>query len=40
MKKILLLCDGDNFPKGAFRFIKNIREEEPVLVKGLFFYTV
>jgi hypothetical protein len=37
MKKILFLCDGDNYSKGAFRFIKQIRENEPVLVKGLFF---
>ncbi|HEV3225102.1 MAG TPA: universal stress protein [Puia sp.] len=37
MKKILFLCDGDNFPKGAFRFIEKIREDESVVVKGLFF---
>jgi hypothetical protein len=37
MKKILFLCDGDNFPKGAFRLIKQIRENESVVVKGLFF---
>lgn len=37
MKKILLLCDGENFPSGAIRFIKNMRENEPVYVKGLFF---
>jgi hypothetical protein len=36
MKKILLLCDGDNFPAGATRFIRQIREVEPVYVKGLF----
>ena len=40
MKKILFLCDGDNFPKGAFRFIKQIRENEIVLAKGLFFTAV
>jgi hypothetical protein len=37
MKKILLLCDGENFPSGAIRFIKNMREKEPLYVKGLFF---
>jgi len=37
MKKILLLCDGDNFPTGAIRFIRNLRENEPLYVKGLFF---
>jgi hypothetical protein len=36
MKKILLLCDGDNFPSGATRFIRYIRENEPLYVKGLF----
>ena len=36
MKKILLLCDGDNFPAGAARFIRHIRENEPLFVKGLF----
>lgn len=37
MKKILFLCDGDNFPLGAFRFIQQIRENEAIFVKGLFF---
>ena len=37
MKKILLLCDGENFPPGAIRFIRNMRENEPLCVKGLFF---
>jgi hypothetical protein len=36
MKKILLLCDGDNFPSGAVRFVKNMREQGPLYVKGLF----
>ncbi|HXB29522.1 MAG TPA: universal stress protein [Puia sp.] len=40
MKKILLLCDGDNFPKGAFKLIEQIRVNEPVTVKGLFFTSV
>ena len=36
MKKILLLCDGDNFPSGATRFIRQMRDNEPLYVKGLF----
>jgi hypothetical protein len=36
MKKILMLCDGDNFPSGAVQFIKNMREQGPLYVKGLF----
>jgi len=37
MKKILFACDGNNFPKGAMQFIKQLNETEPVIVKGLFF---
>jgi hypothetical protein len=37
MKKILFICDGDHFSKGAFQFINLIHENEPVLLKGLFF---
>ena len=37
MKKILLLCDGDHFPSGAVRFIRQMRETEPIYVKGMFF---
>ncbi len=40
MKKILFLCDGDNFPEGAFKLIEQIRENEPITVKGLFFTPV
>jgi hypothetical protein len=36
MKKILLLCDGENFPSGATRFIRQMRDNEPLYVKGLF----
>ena len=36
MKKILLLCDGDHFPSGATRFIRQMRDHEPIYVKGLF----
>jgi hypothetical protein len=37
MKKILFLCDGDNFSKGAFEFIKQIAGNESLVAKGLFF---
>jgi hypothetical protein len=37
MKKILFLCDGDNFSKGAFEFIKQLGSNEAIFVKGLFF---
>jgi hypothetical protein len=37
MKKILFVCDGDNFPAGAFEFIRLLRQQEPVWVKGFFF---
>jgi len=37
MKKILFLCDGDNFSKGAFEFIKKLYISESLVVKGLFF---
>ncbi|MBS1667516.1 MAG: universal stress protein [Bacteroidetes bacterium] len=37
MKKILFLCDGDNFPKGAFELIKMINSAHRVMVKGIFF---
>ena len=37
MKKVLFICDGDNLPKGGFRFIKLLNENEPLNVKGIFF---
>src|SRR5580765_4972702 len=40
MKKILFLCDGDNFPKGAFQFINQLNLHERVFVKGIFFAPV
>lgn len=40
MKKILFLCDGDNFSAGAFQFIKLIRANEPLFIKGIFFTPV
>ncbi|HEX4852404.1 MAG TPA: universal stress protein [Puia sp.] len=40
MKKILFLCDGDNFSAGAFQLIKLMRADEPLFIKGIFFTPV
>jgi len=40
MKKILFICDGDNFPTGAFQFIKLLRVHESLSAKGIFFTPV
>ena len=37
MKKILFLCDGDNFSEASFEFIKQLSVHETISVKGLFF---
>ncbi len=37
MKKILFLCDGDNFSEASFEFIKLLSVQETISVKGLFF---
>ena len=37
MKKVLFLCDGENFSNGAFQFIKQLNVSERVFVKGMFF---
>jgi hypothetical protein len=37
MKKILLLCDNDHFPRGAFRFISQVMDTESIFLKALFF---
>jgi hypothetical protein len=37
MKKILFLCDGDNFSEASFEFIKQMSVHETISVKGLFF---
>jgi hypothetical protein len=36
MKKVVLVFDGINFSKGAFEFAKNMNEQEPVLITGVF----
>jgi hypothetical protein len=37
MKKILFLCDGDNFSEASFELIKQLSVQETISVKGLFF---
>jgi hypothetical protein len=37
MKKILFLCDGDNFSEGSFDFVRQLSVHETISVKGLFF---
>jgi hypothetical protein len=37
MKKILLISGPDHFPVGAFRFVKQMVENETAFVKGLFY---
>ena len=32
MKKIILASDGKNLPKGAFEFIKQLQQTEPLLL--------
>ncbi len=36
MKKLLFVCDGGNFPKGAMEFIKFLHQSETLLVKAVF----
>src|SRR5436190_2526152 len=36
MKKIIIPFDGDHFSKGAFSFVKNLNEINPVLLTGVF----
>src|SRR3954470_21593023 len=37
MKKILFVCDGENFPEGAFKFITRLQMVETISLKALFF---
>src|ERR1700736_797512 len=37
MKRILFVCAGEAFPKGAFAFLQSLQQHEPVSVTGLFF---
>src|SRR3954466_2556653 len=40
MKKVLFICDGRNFSKAAFDFIKSLNEAEAILVTGVFYLSV
>ncbi len=40
MKKIIFASDGKNFPKGAFEFIKELQQSEPVLLTGAFLHSL
>ncbi|MBZ4191319.1 hypothetical protein [Niabella beijingensis] len=37
MKKILFVCNTQHYPHGAFEFIKQLRQQESLFVKGIFF---
>ncbi|MBO9595964.1 MAG: hypothetical protein J7599_23885 [Niabella sp.] len=37
MKKILFVCDENHYPQGAFEWIRELRRQEHLFVKGLFF---
>jgi hypothetical protein len=37
MKRILFVCAGQSFPKGAFAFLQSLQQQEPICVTGLFF---
>ena len=39
MKKIVLVCDVNNFPSGAFKFIESLHESSPLLLTGAFFHS-
>jgi len=36
MRKIILAFDGDNFSEGGFEFARNLNEQDPVLLTGVF----
>lgn len=40
MKKVLLACDGKNFPAGSFSFLRWMSSKEPIFVKGLIYTPV
>jgi hypothetical protein len=40
MKKVLLISDENNFPAGAFEFLKYLHEREPIAVTGFFYSSV
>lgn len=40
MKKAVLICSGNNFPKGVFEFVRQQQKLEPLLLTGAFFYNM
>lgn len=40
MKKILFVCDGKNFSKASFNFIKLLNQTEKIVVAGVFYLSV
>jgi hypothetical protein len=40
MKKIVFVCDGNNFSKEAFKFVEALYENEPFLLTGAFFHSI
>src|SRR3954451_11890621 len=40
MKKIVFVCDVDNFSSGVFSFLKTQHENNPFLLTGAFFHSV
>ncbi|SDD45054.1 hypothetical protein [Niabella drilacis] len=37
MKKLLFVCDEDHYPQGGFEWIRQLHQQEPCVIKGLFF---
>ncbi|HLY70810.1 MAG TPA: universal stress protein [Puia sp.] len=37
MKKVIFVCDGNNFSNGSFEFLKMLNENDSISVKGIFF---
>lgn len=40
MRKVLLVCDGNHFPNGAFELVKTLNKTSPVLLTGVFLSSV
>ncbi len=37
MKKVIFICDGNNFSNGSFEFLKMLNDIDSIFVKGIFF---
>ncbi|MCH5720841.1 hypothetical protein [Niabella hibiscisoli] len=40
MKKVILVCDGENYSHGVFEFIKQCQQHEASFIKGIFFSSI